>query len=187
MSSGKMMEHKRRSNIQKKEKKSEAVMIRPAQLKEAEVLTEVSFAAKRYWNYPEEYYNIWAEELTISPDYIGSNDVWVYETGREIRAYYSLVALKEEILVGGIGIASGHWLEHMFVRPSHIGHGIGSELFAHLCERCTKKKIEALNILVDPNARGFYQKMGCGYVQEFPSTIKGRTTPHLVLSLPIDG
>ncbi|MCP4343837.1 MAG: GNAT family N-acetyltransferase [Desulfobulbaceae bacterium] len=161
-------------------------MIRPAQLEEAEILTDISFTAKRYWNYPEEYYNIWAGELTISPAYIGSNDVWVYEIDREIHAYYSLVVLDKEIKVAGIVIEPGHWLEHMFVRPSHIGHGIGSELFTHLRARCMKKKIEALNILVDPNAREFYQKMGCGYVQDFPSTIVGRTTPHLILSLPKD-
>lgn len=158
-------------------------MIRPAQLEEAEILTDISFTAKRYWNYPEEYYTIWAGELTICPEYISNNDVLVYEASREICAYYSLVALDKEIKVAGSVIEPGHWLEHMFVRPSHIGHGIGSELFAHLRTRCMKKKIKTLNILVDPNAKGFYQKMGCGYVQEFPSTIVGRTTPHLILSL----
>ena len=155
-------------------------MIRPAQLEEAEILTEIYFTAKVYWKYPEEYYCIWDGELTISPDYIGSNDVWVYEIGLEILAYYSLVALKEEINVGGIALERGHRLEHMFVRPTHIGLGIGSGLFVHLRDRCIEQKINELNILSDPNARGFYQKMGCSYVQDFPSTIVGRTTPHLV-------
>ncbi len=161
-------------------------MIRPAQIEEAEILTEISFSCKRYWKYPEEYYCIWDGELTISPDYISSNDVWVYEIGLEILAYYSLVALAEEIKVVGLALERGHWLEHMFVRPTHIGFGLGSELFVHLSDRCSKKKIKRLNILADPNARGFYQKMGCSYVQEFPSTIVGRTTPHLVLSLPVN-
>lgn len=157
--------------------------IRSANKEESDVLTEISFSSKRYWKYPEEYYRIWDGELTICPDYIGSNDVWVYEIGPEIIAYYSLVALKEEIKVGGIALECGHWLEHMFVRPSRIGFGLGSELFTHLRNRCIKKKIEKLNILADPNAKGFYEKMGCLYEREFPSTIIGRTTPHLVLSL----
>jgi GNAT superfamily N-acetyltransferase len=78
-------------------------------------------------------------------------------------------------------LAHGHWLEHMFVRPLDIGIGIGTELFSHLRRRCRENKIAALNILADPNARGFYEKMGCHYVQEVPSTIVGRTTPHLAL------
>ena len=161
-------------------------IIRPANKEESDVLTEISFSSKRYWKYPEEYYRIWDGELTISPDYISSNDVWVYEIGLEILAYYSLVVLTEEITVGGIALECGHWLEHMFVRPTHIGFGLGSELFVHLRDRCIEQKINELSILADPNAKGFYQKMGCDYVQDFPSTIAGRTTPHLILSLPIN-
>ena len=73
----------------------------------------------------------------------------------------------------------------MFIRPSHIELGIGTELFAHLRNMCIQHKLEEVNILADPNAKGFYEKMGCSYVQEFSSTIVGRTTPHLVLSLPV--
>ncbi len=159
-------------------------MIRPARIEDADILTEISFASKRYWRYPEEYYCIWESELTISADYIGSKDVWVYETDHGILAYYSRVFLEKELEVGGIVIGCGHWLEHMFVLPLHIGFRIGTELFIHLCNNCSRKKIKELNILADPNARGFYEKMGCRYVKEFPSTINGRTTPHLVLSLP---
>ena len=82
-------------------------------------MTEISFASKRYWEYPEEYYRFWESELTISADYIGRNDVWVYETDDGILAYYSLVLLEEELKLGGIVIGCGFWLEHMFVFP-HI-------------------------------------------------------------------
>lgn len=159
-------------------------MIRPAKREEADILTKISFSSKRYWQYPEEYYRIWESELTITAAYIDHNDVWVYETTHGILAYYSLVVLEKEITVGGIVIGGGHWLEHMFTLPSHIGFGVGTELFAHLCRNCSRIKVEELNILADPNARGFYEKMGCRYVKEFPSTITGRTTPYLVLSLP---
>ncbi len=159
--------------------------MRPAIKEDASVLTDISFAAKRYWQYPEEYYRIWQNELTIGPEYIRDNEVWVYENERDICAFYSLVTLNSELKVGEVILARGHWLEHMFVRPIDIGCGIGTELFRHLRRRCTEKKITSLNILVDPNARGFYEKMGCRYVREVPSTIVGRTTPQLVL--PVGG
>ena len=159
--------------------------MRLAVTEDATVLTDISFAAKRYWQYPEEYYRIWQNELTIGPDYICKNEVWVYENDQEICAFYSLVALKSEIKVGEVILARGHWLDHMFVRPLNIGTGIGTELFGHLRRRCAEKKITALNILADPSARGFYEKMGCHYVQELPSTIVGRTTPQLVLIIDL--
>lgn len=81
--------------------------------------------------------------------------MWVYENDQGILAYYSLVALEKEIKVGGVAMAGGHWLEHMFIRPRHIGLGIGTELFAHLRNRFIQKKIVELNILADPNAEGF--------------------------------
>jgi len=59
-------------------------MIRPAKTKEAEILTRISFASKRYWDYPEEYYVIWNDELTISLDFIDKNDVFVFENGGSI-------------------------------------------------------------------------------------------------------
>jgi hypothetical protein len=40
-----------------------------------------------------------------------------------------------------------------------------------------------LGILADPNSRGFYEKMSCRYVEEYPSIIKGRTTPFLQLKV----
>ena len=45
------------------------------------------------------------------------------------------------------------------------------------------KNIAKVGILSDPNAIGFHEKMGCMYVEEYPSTIKNRTTPHLVFKL----
>lgn len=163
-------------------------MIRPAEINDAAILTEISFAAKRYWKYPLEYYRIWRSELTISPGYIKRNEVWVYREGRgsdarqKTLAFYSLVVLEDELEIAGVSLLSGHWLEHMFVSPSHIGRGIGTELFNHLRKRCRQKEkvISKLNILVDPNAKGFYQKMGCEYLQEYPSTIYGRTTPYFI-------
>ncbi|MGB3209689.1 MAG: GNAT family N-acetyltransferase [Desulforhopalus sp.] len=159
------------------------IKMRSAKEEDAGILTDISFAAKRYWQYPEEYYRIWKSELTVGAEYIRSNDVWVYEDTRTIVGYYSLVTLHEEIKVDGVSLPCGHWLDHMFIRPPYIGSGIGTEMFQHLRNRCEHRKIENLNILADPNAKGFYEKMGCRFTEDFPSTITGRTTPYLVLQV----
>lgn len=162
---------------------SEIVMIRSGKSNEADVLTEISFASKGYWHYPEEYFKAWHNELTISSEYIEENDVLVFEKRDAIIGYYSIVELKENIEISGIKIDKGFWLEHMFIEPQHIGHGIGTLLFRHLRERCVARSITELKILADPNARGFYEKMGCIFMGEYPSTIKNRTTLLLHLQL----
>jgi GNAT superfamily N-acetyltransferase len=158
-------------------------MMRVAQQHDAKILTNISFASKGYWGYPQQYFETWSTELTITPEYIDKHDVFVYENDGVISGYYSIVELPVDIELSGITISAGFWLEHMFVEPLHIGKGIGAIMFKHLREQHLNKKIYELKILSDPNARGFYEKMGCQYVREYPSTIKNRTTSYLLLHL----
>lgn len=158
-------------------------MFRQADTQDATALTKLSFDSKGYWNYPDSYFDIWADELTVSTAYIENNEVQVYSIEDSIAAYYSIVKLDNDIDIGGVTLNKGDWLEHMFVASQHIGNGIGTKLFNHLKQRCFELGIVELGILADPNAKGFYLKMGCVYVNEYPSTIKNRTTPYLKLKL----
>lgn len=54
-------------------------MMRSARKCDADSLTRVSFASKGHWPYPRTYFEIWKDELTIAPDYIEKNVVFVYE------------------------------------------------------------------------------------------------------------
>ena len=155
-------------------------MIRPAKIEEARILTKISISSKGYWGYPQAYFEIWDKELTISPEYIEKNDVFVFESDSTAVGYYSLVELPKDIEVSGIKIGKGFWLEHMFIKPSNLRMGIGTQMFGHLCKVCRSLGIKELGILADPNSRGFYEKMGCVYICEYPSTIKNRTTPYLL-------
>ena len=158
-------------------------MMRRAKIQEADILTKISFSSKGYWNYPKEFYDIWYNELTISPDYIQNNDVFVFEKDGKIIGYYSIVELKDDIEISDIKLSKGFWLEHMFIDPQCIGKGIGTKMFQHLREWCTSLNVYELGILADPNSRGFYEQMGCEYKLEYPSTIKNRTTPYFQLKI----
>lgn len=157
-------------------------VIRQARVEEVDLLSQLSLASKRYWNYPEAFYTVWRSELTITEEYLSHSEVFVYEHDKLIDGYYSLVTLTEPLQTAGIVLPEGTWLEHMFVRPDCIGRGIGRLLFYHLQQNCYVKGIRLVQILADPHARGFYEKMGCTYLREFPSSIAGRTTPWLQLA-----
>ena len=153
------------------------IYIRQAQPEEHEILTQISFAAKKYWNYPQEYFDVWKDELTISEDYVNNNTVFVAEADGEPAAYYSLVEVKQEFIAGKTKVEKGFWLEHMFVLPEFIGKGIGSAMYAHMKEHCGQGIFDrqSSRIFADPNAKGFYERMGAQYIEERPSSIDGRT------------
>lgn len=161
----------------------QAGIIRAAKPSEADILTDISFNSKKVWGYPDPYFEIWRKELTITPDYLDENTVFVFEINRLIIGYYSIVALKHDIDTSGIRVEKGHWLEHMFIVSKYLKQGIGTKLFNHLRARCKTNHIHKISLFSDPNAKKFYEKMGCHYIKDSPSTIPGRTTPLYILIL----
>lgn len=158
-------------------------MIRNAKKEDAEELTQLSFESKKVWGYPKHYFDIWRNELTITPEYINRHQVFIIEDEGRIIGYYALVCLKRSVDLSGIKLAAGWWLEHMFVSPEMMGKGVGKTMFQHMKTHCCELFIQKIMILSDPHAKGFYLKMGCEYIAEYPSMIKNRTTPYLTLSL----
>jgi GNAT superfamily N-acetyltransferase len=163
--------------------------IRPAAVSNAAALTRVAKASKRYWNYPDAYYDIWEEELTITWEYIAKNTVFAVETvSGEVIAFYAVVKLDQDLRFRAMVLEKGVWLDHMFITPARIGQGLGRLMFTHLSQWCRAEAVPGLRLLADPHAKGFYEKMGCRYIKEVPSTIAGRTTPmyELLISGPAD-
>ena len=72
-------------------------------------------------------------------------------------------------------------LEHCWVRPSHIGQGIGARLIAHAVATCRAARVGTLRIASDPFAEGFYRRIGARPAGMVPSTPRGRTLPLLLL------
>ncbi len=162
-------------------------MIRRAYADDSFALTRIAFASKRYWNYPEEYFIVWEKELTVTQEYIESNEVYLYEYHRRISAFFSLVRLVDGIEYRGEMIPSGLWLDHMFVEPSCIGRGIGSEMMNWARGVALRLNYGSFHIFADPHSKGFYLKMHCEFIRNFPSSIEGRTTPLMLCTVPAAG
>jgi N-acetylglutamate synthase-like GNAT family acetyltransferase len=126
------------------------LLIRRAKPEEAKVLTDIAHAAKRHWGYPETWIQHWQADLTITPEFIATNEVYVAINGEEIMGCCAITfngSLAE--------------LEHMWITPEHIGTGVGRALFLYAKERAANLKIPALELSADPNAEGFYERNGC--------------------------
>jgi GNAT superfamily N-acetyltransferase len=138
-------------------------IIRKASPEEAPSLTQIALSAKEYWGYPEHWIKHWEPDLTISEDFIQNNEVFVAEDKGEIRGFYALS-------ING----SKAELEHMWVAPAYIGTGVGKELFLDAMNRSTALNVRQVSITADPNAAGFYRRMGATQVGEVESEIDGQ-------------
>ena len=161
--------------------------IRKATADEAEVLTQIAHDAKRYWGYPESWVERWKDDLTLTAEFISANEVYVAEAAPESD---SSVASETETpgIDGFYAIAINGdkaELEHMWVRPEKIGNGCGKELMMHALETAAFLNAAALEISADPNAEGFYKRMGAIRIGEIHSEIEGqpRTLPRLAIEL----
>jgi N-acetylglutamate synthase-like GNAT family acetyltransferase len=147
-------------------------MIRRATTDDTATLTNIAHDAKRYWGYPDHWIEHWRDELTISNDFVNANDVYVSVNDDEVRGFYALVVRNDKAE-----------LEHLWVAPKHIGTGVGKELFLHAMQRAGSRDVSEVQISSDPNAEGFYQKMGAHRIGEIQADMddKPRTVPRLAV------
>ena len=74
-------------------------------------LTEISFVSKKYWNYSDEWMEIWKDDLTITENFITNNYVYHLENdANEIVGFYAFVKFDNYIE-----------LDSLFVSPEYIG------------------------------------------------------------------
>jgi len=138
--------------------------IRKASTKDAPALTMIAHDAKRHWGYPEHWIKHWQDDLTISAEFVAANQVYVAEREGDLLGFYALIIRKEKAE-----------LDHLWVAPAHIGSGVGKELFLHAMQTAAGQNISEVEILSDPNAEGFYRKMGAHRIGETTSEIDGQS------------
>ena len=144
---------------------------------EADALTRVAFAAKRYWGYPERWISHWSESLTITPEFVRNNEVYAAVSGSGPFGFYAITGTGRELE-----------LEHLWVSPAWIGSGAGRMLFEHAVDKATSLGASTVKIESDPNAEGFYLRMGARRVGENVYEIEGqsRVLPLMSVELPKD-
>ena len=147
------------------------ITIRPALEAEAGKLTDIAFASKRYWHYPEAWIELWSDELTISGEYIQSNDVFCATMADAVVGWYAL-RFSEKTCE----------LDYLWVLPENIGCGTGAAMMQHAKGMFTRSQAETIRVISDPNAEAFYLKMGFERAGLHPTRPKGRFIPILVFA-----
>ncbi len=139
------------------------VDVRRATPEDAEALTRVAFAGKRHWGYPKRWIQQWTESLTITPEFVRNNEVHAAVEDERAVGFYALVGEGHRIE-----------LEHLWISPEYIGKGVGRLLFEHVLLKAASLGAETVQLEADPNAEGFYRRMGAERVGENVYEIEGQ-------------
>ena len=150
------------------------IEIRKARPRDADTLTAIAHAAKRHWGYPEHWIEQWKADLIITPEFISANEVFVAVVDGEVVGCCALVMTDS--------LAE---LEHMWIKPEYMGSGVGRALFNHARAQAATLNVRELELSADPNAEGFYQRMGAVRIGEVVSEIDGqpRVLPRMKVGL----
>ena len=147
--------------------------LRTPRPEEAARLTELCLRSKAVWGYGAEFMRACRDELTLAPERMRASRLQVAEVDG------CLVGVVEVTLKGAIAD-----LDKLFVEPARLRNGAGRSLFAWARRTAREAGAATLVIDADPDAAGFYLRMGAIEDGVVPSgSIPGRVIPRLTLAL----
>jgi GNAT superfamily N-acetyltransferase len=141
----------------------ERTEIRHARPGEGERLREIAFEAKAHWGYDRAWVAAWVARGDFSAEALAANETFVAVVDGDVVGWAMLVPR------GDIG-----WLEDLWIDPPWIGRGIGRRLFDRIASRARELRLRRLEWEAEPNAIGFYEKMGGRYVRDSEMNEWGR-------------
>lgn len=133
-------------------------------------LTDLAIRAKASWGYEPAWLEMWKKDLTITPDFITKQVVKVAEENGEVIGFAALNLEDAEI-------------DHFWIEPNRMRDGVGRALFTAIEAAMAANRVIRATIVSDPNAEGFYLRMGAQRIGEVESTPRGRYLPKLIYTL----
>jgi len=148
------------------------VVVRAGTEEDFPQLREIAIEAKAHWGYDRARVEEWGTHGDFEPESLRSREVYVAEANSAPVGWASLIPR------GEVG-----WLEDLWIDPPWIGRGVGRLLFEHVAGRARELGARRLEWEAEPNARGFYERMGATYVRESEVTEWGRVLDVLGVEL----
>ncbi|MCY0970170.1 GNAT family N-acetyltransferase [Chryseobacterium wangxinyae] len=140
---------------------------------DSEILSEITKKSKAYWGYSEKQMEEWSGLLTISSEYIRTNNVFKLVVEDSVSAYYSYYLIENNSVR----------LDNLFVLPESIRKGYGSLLMNDFILKVQKIGRERVILDADPNAERFYKSLGFVKIGQIETSIKDRFLPVMEMKL----
>jgi N-acetylglutamate synthase-like GNAT family acetyltransferase len=129
---------------------SGAVIIRRAHEGEDVALTALVLrSVQQTWGYSDEFMAWEPDDIVITPAHLRDMITYVLEVDGQLAGVYVLR-----------GEAPTMELSRMMIEPEMTRQGLGRIFWDHAVETARRLGVRELTIDSDPNAEGFYQRMG---------------------------
>ncbi|WP_322490125.1 GNAT family N-acetyltransferase [Chloroflexus sp.] len=125
------------------------ITITRAQPAEATTLQQIAIAAKSHWGYPSHLIEAWAATPIITAAAIERDVVFVARSETTLIGWGRLLVEQTPAV-----------LEDLWVTPAWIGYGVGRLLLRYAIAICRERGSTQIELDADPNALGFYLRMG---------------------------
>lgn len=149
------------------------LLFRRAAPAEARALTALALRSKRAWGYDETFMALVLPDMTVLPEFLRDEyGIVAEEDGRVLG--YAIVRVDND----------SAFLRDLFVEPDRFRQGVGTALFTQVTDYARNRAAKKLTLGGDPNALGFYKRLGMIQVGEEPSIVGGgRMLPIMELDL----
>ena len=144
-----------------------SLAIRRLRTGDADRLRELMIAAKGHWGYEPEWVRQWVDEPgNFTLEQAAGAEVAVAELDGRI------VGWAQWLPRGAVA-----WLEDLWIDPGAMGAGVGRALFDWSRKRAREVGCRRLEWEAEPNAVGFYERLGGRYLRESEHFEHGRALP----------
>jgi GNAT superfamily N-acetyltransferase len=134
------------------------VLIRRGSADERARLKEIAVASKGHWGYEPERVREWADRGDFDRETLDRLALFVAEADGRAIGWASVESRGEAA-----------WLADLWVEPAWIGNGVGTSLFRRAAEHARERGARVLEWEAEPNALGFYEKMGARRLRDSTS------------------
>ena len=134
------------------------VVIRRGSAAEGGRLKEIAIASKGHWGYEPERVREWADRGDFGRETLERLALFVAEAEGRTIAWASVESREQAA-----------WLADLWVEPAWIGKGVGTLLFHRAADHARTSGAHVLEWEAEPNALGFYEKMGARRLRDSTS------------------
>ena len=135
--------------------------IRLADPGEASALTSLAVSSEAYWEYGQEFLDIFKEQYGVTGEYIERNHVLILEDSLNLIGFFSLEDHSST-------------LNHFYISSRFIGSGYGRVMWNFLISYCEGRSVDSFTLVATPEVVNFYSKLGAEVVRTRKSTINNR-------------
>jgi GNAT superfamily N-acetyltransferase len=122
-------------------------------------LKELTAASKAHWGYDAARVRGWVETLDFSEARLGADELYVADVAGRVVGWCEVIPPLDGVCV----------LDHLWIEPEWIGRELGSALFQFGVQRARDLGAGMLEWESEPNAVGFYERMGGRRLRETTS------------------